>query len=53
MAMCEQLAVVDARNFPLSVSLLPPFGVNGRNVLVGIALSAFIGVLYGPLSPTL
>ena len=46
-------AIVDARNFPLSGGFIPPFGVTGRNVLVGIALSAVIGLLAGLVPATM
>jgi putative ABC transport system permease protein len=45
--------IVDSRNFPVSGGFIPPFGVTGRNVVVGIALSAVIGVLAGMVPATM
>ncbi len=45
-------AIVDARNFPVSGGFIPPFGVSARNAVIGVALSAMIGVLAGMVPAT-
>jgi len=46
-------AIVDGQNFGVSGGFVPPFGVTGRNVLIGVALSALIGVLAGAVPATM
>ncbi|HKT81210.1 MAG TPA: FtsX-like permease family protein [Vicinamibacterales bacterium] len=45
-------SIVNARNFALG-GFIPPFGVSGRNVMMGLLLSAVIGLLSGLVPATL
>jgi len=44
--------IVDSQNVPMSGGFIPPFGVTQRNVVIGFALSALIGVLAGIIPAT-
>ena len=45
--------IVNGDTLAISGGFIPPFGVSGRNVLIGLALSALIGVLAGAIPATM
>jgi putative ABC transport system permease protein len=46
-------AIVNGQTLGFTGGFIPPFGVSGRNVLVGVALSGLIGVLAGAVPATM